>query len=233
VIENKSLETQERAPSRLYGRRKGRPLHVRKSRLIEELLPQLRITLPVGTHTPAHFLFKDARPAPAWMEIGFGGGEHLAAQAKLHPEILFIGCEPFVNGVASFLDHVEREKIPNVRVFDNDARLVLDALEDASLDRCFVLFADPWPKKKHVGRRFIGDENLDRLARVLKTGAILRVASDHAQLIVWMRECLSRHASFECVYDSTEPPPDWVQTRYQEKAVKAGRQPVFMDYRRK
>jgi tRNA (guanine-N7-)-methyltransferase len=221
------------SPSRLYGRRKGRPLRVRKSRLMEELLPRYLITLKENTRLHPHELFLNADLAPAWMEIGFGGGEHLAAQAKLHPAFHFIGCEPFLNGVAGLLDHLDREEITNVRIFNNDARIMLDSLADASLDKCFVLFADPWPKKRHAERRFIGPENLARLARVLKPGAILRLASDHPQLIAWMRECLSLHADFACVYASDECPTDWVPTRYQEKAVQAGRQPFFMDYRRK
>ncbi len=218
--------------SHLYGRRKGRPLRVRKSRLMEELLPRLQISLPVGERILPHQVFKAPTATAAWMEIGFGGGEHLAAQAKLHPDIHFIGCEPFINGVASLLDHLERDGTENVRVFNDDARVMLDALHDKSLDKCFVLFADPWPKKRHIERRFIGAENLARFARVLKPGAILRLASDHAQLVEWMRECLVGHADFTCIYDSAEPPVDWVQTRYQEKAIAAGRQPFFMDYRR-
>ncbi|MGB9152233.1 MAG: tRNA (guanosine(46)-N7)-methyltransferase TrmB, partial [Alphaproteobacteria bacterium] len=177
--------------------------------------------------------FTNASQAPAWLEIGFGGGEHLAMQAKLHPDVCLIGCEPFVNGVASLLDHLERDGITNVRVFNDDARVMCDALTDASLDKCFVLFADPWPKKRHAERRFIGPENLARLARVLKPGGILRVASDHAQLVEWMRDCLDAHADFTCVYASAVPPDDWVQTRYQEKAIAAGRQAFFMDYRRR
>jgi len=110
---------------------------------------------------------------------------------------------------------------------------MLDALPDASLDKAFVLFADPWPKKRHIERRFIGAENLARLARVLKPGAVLRLASDHAQLVAWMRDCLVGHADFTCLYESYDPPLDWIQTRYQEKAITAGRQPFFMDYRRK
>ena len=161
------------------------------------------------------------------------GAEHLAMQAKLHPDVCLIGCEPFVNGVASLLDHLERDGITNVRVFNDDARVMCDALTDASLDKCFVLFADPWPKKRHAERRFIGPENLARLARVLKPGGILRVASDHAQLVEWMRDCLDAHADFTCVYASAVPPDDWVQTRYQEKAIAAGRQAFFMDYRRR
>ncbi|MDR3425214.1 MAG: tRNA (guanosine(46)-N7)-methyltransferase TrmB [Alphaproteobacteria bacterium] len=223
----------KKTTSRLYGRRKGRPLHVRKARLMCELLPQLLIVLKGGTHATVQSFFAKGESAPAWMEIGFGGGEHLAAQAKLHPDVLFIGCEPFINGIASLLDHLEKDAIQNVRIFDNDARLMLDALPHASLDKCFVLFADPWPKKRHAERRFIGPENLDRLARVLKSGALLRLASDHASLIEWMHDCLKEHTEFVCVYAGAEPPPDWVETRYQQKALKAGRQPFFMDYRRK
>ncbi len=227
------MEAKENAFSRLFGRRKGRPLRVRKTRLVQELLPRLLITLKDGPPKPPQAHFMKDEPSPAWLEIGFGGGEHLAAQAKLHPEVLFIGCDPFLNGVASLLDHIDRDGIQNVRVFNNDARLMLNALTESSIERCFVLFADPWPKKRHVERRFIGPENLDRLARVMKQGAILRLASDHETLVEWMRECLSIHADFTCVYASAEPPVDWVQTRYQEKAVKAGRKPFFMDYRRK
>jgi tRNA (guanine-N7-)-methyltransferase len=227
------MKDTERPPFRLYGRRKGRPLHIRKAQLMKELLPKLLIALPEGTHTPPQELFKNASRAPAWMEIGFGGGEHLAAQAKMNPDVLFIGCEPFVNGVAGLLDHIDREKLSNIRIFNDDARLVLDALPEGALDKCFILFADPWPKKKHADRRFIGPQNLDRLARVLKPGALLRLASDHASLIEWMRECLLIHPDFTCVYAKPEPPEDWIQTRYQQKALKAGRQPFFMDYRRK
>ena len=218
--------------SHLYGRRKGRPLRVRKSGLMETLLPRLLVALPSEQRVLPHQIFNAPLASAAWLEIGFGGGEHLAAQAKLNPTVQCIGCEPFVNGVASLLDHLDRDSIENVRVFNDDARKMLDALADASLDKCFVLFADPWPKKRHIERRFIGAENLVRLARVLRKGGLLRLASDQPQLIEWMRECLTGHADFTCVYDSAEPPVDWVQTRYQEKAIAAGRQPIFMDYRR-
>lgn len=226
------MEIKPRSSSHLFGRRKGRPLRVRKSRLMEELLPKLLIRLKEGERVPPQSFFTNASRASAWLEIGFGGGEHLAAQAKANPGVCLIGCEPFVNGVASLLDHLEREDIDNVRVFNDDARLMCDALVDASLEKCFVLFADPWPKKRHAERRFIGPENLARLARVLKPGAILRLASDDAQLVEWMRDCLEAHADFTCVYASIEPPIGWVQTRYQEKALQAGRQSFFMDYQR-
>jgi tRNA (guanine-N7-)-methyltransferase len=227
------MEHAKRQTSRVFGRRKGRRLRSRKAQLMETLLPKLLIAPQEREQVAPHVFFEGANPSSAWIEIGFGGGEHLAAQAKRHPDVLFIGCEPFVNGVASLLDHVDREKLDNIRIFNDDARLVLDLLADATVDKCFVLFADPWPKKRHAERRFIGPENLDRLARVLKPGALLRLASDHTSLVEWMRECLSIHPDFTCIYAHAEPPEDWIQTRYQEKAVCAGRQPFFMDYRRK
>jgi tRNA (guanine-N7-)-methyltransferase len=225
------MTTKQTAPTHVYGRRKGRPLRVRKTHLMQILLPRVLIELKDGVRTSASEIFGNERSALV-LEIGFGGGEHLAAQALLQPDVNFIGCEPFVNGVASLLDHLEREQIVNVRVFNDDARRMMDALPDASLNKCFVLFADPWPKKRHVERRFIGPDNLDRIARVLKPGAVLRVASDHPSLVEWMRECLEAHVEFDCVYSSEVPPVDWVQTRYQEKAIAAGRVPFFMDYRR-
>ncbi len=172
-----------------------------------------------------------------WLEVGFGGGEHLAAQAVAHPGIGIIGCEPFINGVAGLLDHVEREGLGNVRIFDDDARFLLDALPDASIGRCFVLFSDPWPKKRHWERRFIGPENLERLARVLKNGAELRLASDDPGLVTWMLDQTWHHPAFAWTAQRADDwrirPSDWPATRYEEKAVAAGRRPVFLRFCRR
>ena len=217
--------------SRVYGRRKGRPLHKRKARLVAELLPALQIEIPAqGGLNPAT-LFPQP-PAQMWLEIGFGGGEHLAAQAGRHPTHGFIGCEPFLNGTASLLDHIDRQALTNIRVFPNDARRILDAMPTGSIDRCFVLFADPWPKARHADRRFIEPENIQRLARVLRAGAELRLATDDAQLAVWMREHMNAATDFAMAHDSTTPPVDWVPTRYEAKGIKAGRAPVYFVYRR-
>ncbi|MDD4616962.1 MAG: tRNA (guanosine(46)-N7)-methyltransferase TrmB [Alphaproteobacteria bacterium] len=217
---------------RLFGRRKGRPLHTRKRFLMETLLPRLKVNLPEqGSISPRSFFDNVSICAPVWMEIGFGGGEHLAAQAALKPDALFIGCEPFLNGVASLLDHLSRENLQNVRIYDGDARRVLDVLEDASLEGCFILFPDPWPKKRHIERRFIGPENLDRLAHTLRPGGLLRFASDHPALVDWTRACLAERTDFDCLYQGTQPPEGWIKTRYQEKAVAAGRQLFFADWR--
>ena len=224
-------------PARLYGRRHGRPLRRHKSEVLESLLPVLAIERPApGARVEPPSLF----PAPVsdvWLEVGFGGGEHLAAQAAAHPGVGVIGCEPFVNGVAGLLSHVERLGLTNVRVLPDDARFLLDSLPDASIGRCFVLFADPWPKKRHWERRFIGPENLERLARVLRDGAELRLASDDPGLVTWMLDHTWHHPAFEWLArratDWRARPDDWPATRYEEKAIAAGRRPVFLRFRRR
>ena len=213
----------------LYGRRNGRPLRVRKSRLMDTLLPQLEIALAATAFDPAS-LYAPMKPDALWLEIGFGGGEHLAQQAALHPATGFIGCEPFRNGIASLLDHVEREGLTNIRVYPSDARVLLDALPIACIDRCFVLFADPWPKARHADRRFIGRDNIARLYRVLKPGAELRLATDDPTLTEWMRNAMAGAPGFTCTRDAATPPDDWVQTRYEEKGITAGRVCTYFSY---
>ncbi len=220
-------------PGRLYGRRKGRPLRVRKGRLMEELLPRLEIRLAGGRGAlDPRGLFEEAVGA-LWLEIGFGGGEHLAALAGQNPQVGFIGCEPFVNGVASLLDHIDRDSLKNIRIFPDDARLLLEAMPDNVIDRCFVLFPDPWPKARHAERRFIGPANLARLARVLAPGAELCLATDHMSLAAWMKACLGRADSFAGLQVSTIAPADWIPTRYEQKAIKAGRAPTYFSVRRR
>jgi tRNA (guanine-N7-)-methyltransferase len=223
---------------KVYGRRRGRPLRVNKSRLIETVLPRIRVPRPgPGEALEAGALFGFA-PSDLWVEVGFGGGEHLAWQAEANPDVAIIGCEPFVNGVASLLEHVETRGLErNVRVLDDDARPLLDALPEASVGRCFVLFPDPWPKARHAERRFIGPANLPRLARVLKDGAELRLASDDPRLVPWMLEHTWRHPAFEWLArgpgDWRTRPADWPETRYEQKARAAGRAPVFLRFRRR
>jgi len=199
---------------------------------MDDLLPKVEIPVPGEGGLDPFSLFAQ-KPEAVWLEIGFGGGEHLAAQAAAHPSYGLIGCEPFINGVASLLGHLETQALSNVRVFPNDARLILDALPDGCLDRLFVLFADPWPKKRHHERRFVGPENLPRLARVLRAGGELRLATDVMPLGDWMREHTNAHPAFESVYDSTTPPADWIPTRYEQKGRAAGRAPVYMIFKRK
>jgi tRNA (guanine-N7-)-methyltransferase len=172
-----------------------------------------------------------------WLEVGFGGGEHLAAQARRHPQVGLIGCEPYVNGVARLLSLVEGDRLTNLRVFDNDARLLLDRLADASIDRVFVLFSDPWPKKRHQKRRFIGEETLRGLARVMRDGGLLRFASDEMGYVRWTLEHLHRNPDFLWAANRPEdwrrPPADGAETRYETKARAAGRTCVYLDFRRR
>lgn len=220
-----------------YGRRQGRRLRSGRQRLIDELLPRLRLDLaPAGGRIDPFALFP-TRPAALWLEIGFGGGEHLAAQAARHPEIGFLGSEVFVNGVASLLGAVERDRLDNVRLWPDDARPLIDALPDACLARVFLLFPDPWPKRRHAFRRFIGPANLDRLARVMAPGAELRVASDDAGYVAWSLAQLRRHPAFRWTArradDWRRPPADWAPTRYEAKAIAAGRRPAYLCFARR
>ena len=216
-----------RARPHLFGRRKGRPLRALRAELMDTLLPNIKVT-------PENVFITIAGAKDVWLEVGFGGGEHMVEQARLHPDVMLLGSEPFINGVGSALKLIDESAVHNVRVFPDDARLLLDALPDNSLGKCFVLFADPWPKKRHHERRFIGRENLDRLARVLRCGAELRLASDHPSLIEWMLEHASNHPNFKpCFGDLgvvTDRPNDWPQTRYEQKAIIAGRNPVWASY---
>ena len=221
---------------RLYGRRRGRPLRAGQQLLQQELLPQLSITLPeTGPLDPAA-LFPQP-PAAVWLEIGFGGGEHLAEQAERHPEIGFIGSEVFENGVARLVGEVARRGLGNVRVFADDARLLLDRLPPASLDRVFILFPDPWPKLRHHKRRLVAPATLDRLAEVMRPGAELRLATDDPGYLTWMLEHVTAHPAFAWLArgpaDWRERPADWPPTRYEEKARAAGRTPAFLRFRRR
>jgi tRNA (guanine-N7-)-methyltransferase len=218
-----------------HGRRKGRTLRAGRQRLLEELLPRIRVDLTEGRIGPAALFEPPVRDV--WLEVGFGGGEHLAEQARMHLDVGMIGCEPFVNGVARLLSEIDRDGLKNIRIHADDARDLIDRLDDASIGRAFVLFADPWPKVRHNRRRFIGPENLDRLARVMKDGAELRLASDQMPLIRWMLFHTINHPDFEWTVrgpqDWRSRPDDWPPTRYEAKAVGGGITCVYLTFRRR
>ena len=225
------------APVRYYGRRKGKPLKVGRQSLLETLLPQIRISLP---NTPGGLDPKDLfspRPEAACLEIGFGGGEHLAAQAAANPDTGFIGSEVFLNGVASMVRHVDEQNLGNVRIFDEDVRHLLPVLKDASLNRIFLLFPDPWPKTRHAKRRFISPEMLGEMARLLIDGGELRVASDHPVYVHWTLLHGTDHPAFQWTAAGPEDwrtrPADSIATRYEEKAQKEGRPPAYLTFRRR
>lgn len=222
---------------RWYGRRHGRKLRPARQALVDARLPDLRISLPAAGRA---FSRNDltAHPArPIWMEIGFGGGEHLAAQAARHPDIGFIGCEPFVNGVASLLVKVEELRLENLRIFDDDVRLLLPSLPDGCIERLFLLFADPWPKARHHRRRITVPENLAQFTRLLADGGELVFASDQHDFAAWsLAHFLDRPElqwTARSRADWVAEPPGWIATRYQQKARAKGLDAVFLNFRRR
>jgi len=221
-------------PRRHFGRRKGWKLRARQSGLMESLLPQLLLT-PKSGRAPSDYF--DSTVTEVWLEIGFGGGEHLADQAAANPNVGMIGAEPFVAGIAKLLGKIEDNAANNIRLYTEDARDILDALPDASLIRIFILFPDPWPKTRHHKRRFIQMEMLDELARVMKPGAELRFASDDRSYVSWALERFMAHNDFEWTASGPEDwrirPKGWFETRYEAKAIKAGRACVYISLRRK
>ncbi len=179
-----------------------------------------------------------APPRDVWMEIGFGAGEHLLAQARTHPDVGFVGCEPYVNGIAALLPAIAEDRIDSIRIFPEDARRLLPVLATASLGRVFVLFPDPWPKARHHERRLIVPETVRELGRVLRPGGELRLASDHAGYARWMLEHLTREPSpFRWLARRPDEwrarPDDAVATRYEEKALERGLPCVHLRFLRK
>ncbi len=220
-----------------YGRRFGRRLRPGRRRLLEILLPEVLMTLPPeGTRRVDPRPSFTPPPEEVRLEVGFGMGEHLADQAERHPEVGFIGCEPFVNGVASLLRHIEASGLGNVRIYPDDGRRLVAALADASIARIVALFPDPWPKARHHKRRLIQAETLDAFAHILEDGGELRLATDHAEYARWMLFCLSRHEAFAWAArgpsDWRRRPADQAETRYEAKTREEGRRPIFLTFRR-
>jgi len=219
---------------RLYGRRKGHDLTPRRQALVENLLPELRPV--IGTDGRVDLKGPVVGRDRLWLEIGFGGGEHLIWQAAHHPDVTVIGAEPYLNGVASLLANVDDEKLANVRIIDDDVRPFLEGLPQASLERIFVLFPDPWPKVRHHKRRIVNAWSVDRFADLLVDGGELRLGTDIMDYARWMMAAVWPHPSFTWTArrpgDWRERPHDWPGTRYEAKARKAGRVPVFMTFER-
>ena len=226
-----------RTPSRWYGRRRGHRLRKGRRDRLERLLPALRLAPPGPGGAVDLAAAFGAAPRDVWLEVGFGAGEHLAAQARAHPGIAMVGCEPYVTGVASLLSIIEREGLANIRIFDDDARLLLDALPEASIGRVFALFPDPWPKRRHHKRRFIAPHTLAALARVMKDGAELRFATDHMGYVRWTLDHAIRHPAFAWL---ARRPGDWrlrpldgFETRYELKAAGQGLASVHLGFQRR
>jgi tRNA (guanine-N7-)-methyltransferase len=172
---------------------------------------------------------------PVWLEVGFGGGEHLAEQGARNPEVLLIGAEPFLNGVASAVRHVEERGLDNVRLHPGDARELIESFPDGALERVFILFPDPWPKVRHHKRRLMTEPTIAELARVLRPGAVLRFATDWRDYAAWTLERMEASPAFrwtgEAAADWREAPPDHAPTRYEAKRL-GDSPPIFLEFLR-
>lgn len=218
--------------SGFFGRRRGKRLRAAQGRLVETLLPRLRIggDADIGA-------FRALFPQDLRLEIGFGGGEHLAHEARAHPRVGFIGCEPFVNGIAKLLAIIDQERLANIRISDEDATKLLPRLPDAAFGRVSILFPDPWPKRRHRKRRILSDETLAELARAMPPGAELRFATDIDDYAGWALARVMRSSDFRWTAERAEdwrrPWPDWPGTRYEAKALRDGRAPSYLTFVRR
>jgi len=219
---------------RLYGRRQDKSLTQRQSQLMESLLPDVSVPMEEGGALNPADLFPDADDC--WLEVGFGGGEHLAWQAQQHPNIGMIGAEPFVNGVAKLLTKIDDNDLTNVLVHHGDVRPLLESLPGGALSRLFVLHPDPWPKKRHHKRRMISAWFFEQAARLLKPGGHLRVASDIPDYVCWTLMHAQNNPTFEWLAETPldwhRRPMDWPETRYEAKARREGRPPAYLVFRR-
>jgi tRNA (guanine-N7-)-methyltransferase len=217
---------------RLYGRRQGHKLRAGQAALVEELLPE--VAAPETGALDARTLFGDDRPLE--FEIGFGSGEHLAAQAEARPERGFIGCEPFLNGVVGALGHIRERNLANVRLHMGDALTVLERLPDASLERVYLLHPDPWPKARHAKRRMVNNGPLDLIAAKLKPGGEFRLGTDDPTYCRWSMMVMNRRRDFDWLARSPADfftrPADWPETRYERKALRQGHEVWYFRYRR-
>ena len=217
-----------------YGRRQGKRLRPKQAAGISGTLPNLQIDCSGPVRPDA--LFASDKTA-YWLEIGFGGGEHLINNASLHPDIGHLGCEPFINGMAKLVLLIEKEGIDAIRLHNDDAVQLLDQLPDASLYRIYLLYPDPWPKRRHNKRRFVSDENLSRMARVLKPGGEFRFASDIDHYVGWTLARILRSPDFVWTAEQPDdwrlPWENWPSTRYEAKAIREGRKSSYLIAKRR
>lgn len=217
-----------------YGRRKGHALSPAQKALRDTLLPRLRIEL--GGIIDPHELFPET-VSKIWLEIGFGGAEHLLWQAQHYPNVGLIGIEPFVNGIVKALAGIRDTGLSNIRLYDDDVRDLLPSLKTGSIDRVFILFPDPWPKTRHRRRRIVQHELVDELARILKPAGELRLASDIPDYVDQMLRLVANHPAFEWTATHADDwrirPGDWPGTRYEAKAIREGRVPSYLRFLRR
>ena len=222
---------------RLYGRQRGHKLRARQHLLLEQALPRLRFPLERASDPATNFKL----PIGALrFEVGFGGGEHAEAIARDYPNDGLIAAEVFANGICSLLSRLLPQgaeatawPVPNLLLWDQDARTLLKALPDACLDTVFLMFPDPWPKSRHTGRRFVGPANAALLARLIRPGGEWRIASDDPTYQDWVRAVMSSDAHFVLDNHERQRPSGWPATRYEAKAIRAGRTPAYWRFLRR
>lgn len=224
-----------RSTEAFFGRRRGKTLRAGQAAALRQCLDSLGIDLTSPAPDDLADVF-DGKVDDVRLEIGFGGGEHLLHQVQSRNKVGFIGVEPFVNGAAKLAAALGDDLPQNLRLYDDDATRVLDWLPDASLGGMDLLYPDPWPKKKHWKRRFVSRINLDRFARTLRPGAVFRFASDIESYVNWTLLLFRSHHSFEWqvegAHDWNTPFEGWSGTRYETKALREGRRPAYLSFRR-
>lgn len=216
--------TKSGEPRAFFGRRSGKRLHKGQDSLFETVLPQLQITLPEGRIDPDTVFSGKARRV---LEIGYGGGEHLALEAGHHPETGYVGCEVFTGGIGKMIQAIAEQGLANVRLYTDDALKLLNALPDASLDEVCLLYPDPWPKTRHHKRRFVSELTLSELSRTIKPGGLFHFATDIEDYANWTLAHILRTPAFEFTPPEPgswhRPYPGWAPTRYELKARAEGR----------
>ena len=226
--------TKRNIGNKFYGRRKGKSLSSTMQARLDSILPKISIAKG-DNQLNKDVLFKNK--AELWLEIGFGGGEHLSKIAQNNSDVGLIGCEPYINGTAKLIRDISILEIKNILIYNDDARHIMDRLEDNSISRVFALFGDPWRKYRHRYRRFISPKNLDSLSRILKSGAILRIATDHLIYLQWIMKWATIHPDFDWLdnnpNDWSVRKMDWYETRYEQKAIREGRKPYYFTFKRK
>jgi tRNA (guanine-N7-)-methyltransferase len=215
-----------------YGRRFGKTLRPGQRELVRSALPLLSLPGATREANPERVpLPAEVVPRPLWLEIGIGAGEHLLALAAANPGVTLLGCEMFVNGIAACLAHHAGSGLGNVILHHGDARDLMEVLPAASVDRAFLLYPDPWPKRRHAGRRFVNPEGRDLLARVLAPGARFHLATDMPGYVTHSLAVMAARGDFLREPHPPESPwPDWHRTRYEAKAVREGRVPNYLTF---
>ena len=226
----------KRKSGAFFGRRKFKALKRNQVALFENLLPHLKLDLNKPAPMNLYSLF-GKKSGKLILEIGFGGGEHLVRRAIEQPDNLFIGCEPFINGMGKALSLIDQNQVPNIRLFDEDATLLLHWLLNESIDLIYLLYPDPWPKRRHWKRRFVNEGNLAQFSRILKPGGELRFASDIDHYVNWTLNKCNNNKDFDwiahCAKDWKSPWPLWQPTRYELKAIRQGRKPAYLTFQKR